>query len=83
MASSSMRVSGPSDVTIDPLPPTLESPVATIKALAHASGSGCTFVGQLERGERGASLKTLFSLSKVLGVEPSEIVRMVVKDLKA
>jgi transcriptional regulator with XRE-family HTH domain len=45
--------------------------------LGHASGSGRTYVGQLERGERGASLKTVFALSNVLGVEAAEVVRLV------
>lgn len=47
------------------------------EALGLAAGSGRTFVSQLERGERGASLKTLFRLAPELGVEPSEIVRIV------
>jgi transcriptional regulator with XRE-family HTH domain len=47
------------------------------EGLGNASGNGRTFVGQLERGERGASLKTLFALSKVLEVDAAEIVRLV------
>jgi transcriptional regulator with XRE-family HTH domain len=47
------------------------------EGLGNASGNGRTYVGQLERGERGPSLKTGFALSKVLEVEPSEVVRLV------
>lgn len=49
------------------------------ESLGNASGNGRTYVGQLERGERGATLKTLFSLAKVLDVPPSELVKMVEK----
>ena len=45
------------------------------ESLGLASGNGRTFVSQLERGERGASLKTLFRLAGALEVAPSEIVR--------
>lgn len=44
------------------------------EALGLASGNGRTFVSQLERGERGASLKTLFRLAQQLGLPASEIV---------
>ena len=47
------------------------------EALGLASGNGRTFVSQLERGERGASLKTLFRLAAVLDVSPTEIIRRV------
>ena len=45
------------------------------ESLGLASGNGRTFVSQLERGQRGESLKTIFRLSAVLQVRPSEIVR--------
>ena len=44
--------------------------------LGHDSGSGRTYVSQLERAEKGASLKTLFRLAGALDVEPSEVVRL-------
>jgi transcriptional regulator with XRE-family HTH domain len=47
------------------------------EALGLASGNGRTFVSQLERGERGASLKTIFRLAAELDTRPSEIVRLV------
>lgn len=47
------------------------------ESLGLASGNGRTFVSQLERGERGASVKTLFRLADVLDVSASEIVRQV------
>ena len=43
------------------------------KGLGDASDNGRTFVGQLERGKRGASLETVFALSRVLELEPDEI----------
>lgn len=51
------------------------------EGLGNASGNGRTYVGQLERGERGASLKTVFALATVLEVNPAEIVHRVEKDL--
>lgn len=51
------------------------------EALALAAGSGRTFVSQLERGERGASLKTLFRLAAELEVSPSEIVARVESEI--
>jgi len=53
------------------------------ESLGLASGNGRTFVSQLERGERGASLKTLFRLAEALGTAPSEIVRLVEVDLSS
>jgi transcriptional regulator with XRE-family HTH domain len=51
------------------------------ESLGLASGSGRTFVSQLERGERGASLKTLFRLAAVLGEPPAGIVHRVEVEL--
>jgi len=51
------------------------------ESLGLASGNGRTFVSQLERGQRGASLKTLFRLAAVLDVPPAEIVRRVEGEL--
>jgi transcriptional regulator with XRE-family HTH domain len=45
--------------------------------LGNDAGSGRTFIRDLERARRGASLKTLFRLAEQLGVTPSEIVRRV------
>jgi transcriptional regulator with XRE-family HTH domain len=45
--------------------------------LGNDSGTGRTFVSELERAKRGASLKTLFRLAPYLGVTPAEIVRRV------
>lgn len=52
------------------------------EALGLASGNGRTFVSQLERGERGASLKTLFRLAPCLDVSPSELVRRAESELR-
>jgi transcriptional regulator with XRE-family HTH domain len=47
------------------------------EALGLASGNGRTFVSQLERGERGASLKTLFRLAPCLDTTPTEVIAKV------
>ncbi len=52
------------------------------EAVGLASRSGRTYVSQLERGERGASLKMLFRLAPVLRVRPSEIVDSVERELE-
>jgi transcriptional regulator with XRE-family HTH domain len=51
------------------------------ESLGLASGNGRTFVSQLQRGQRGASLKTVFRLAVVLDVHPAEIVRRVEAEL--
>jgi transcriptional regulator with XRE-family HTH domain len=43
--------------------------------LGNESGSGRTYASQLERGERGPTLKALFRFARTLGVPPSDIVR--------
>ena len=43
--------------------------------LAAKSGYHRTYIGQLERGEKSPSLRTLFNLAKTLAVPVSEIVR--------
>ena len=45
--------------------------------LGNEAGSGRTFISDLERARRGASLKTVFRLAEQFGVTPSEIVRWV------
>ena len=52
------------------------------EALGHESQTGRTFISELERGAKGASLKTLFRLSVPLDVEPSEIIRLVEAELR-
>jgi transcriptional regulator with XRE-family HTH domain len=47
------------------------------ESLGHASDSGRTYISQLERGKRGASLKTLFRLAGQLQMTPSTLVAMV------
>jgi transcriptional regulator with XRE-family HTH domain len=49
--------------------------------LGNDAGSGRTYISELERGVKGASLKTIFRLAPLLGVEPAEIVRQVVVEL--
>jgi transcriptional regulator with XRE-family HTH domain len=47
------------------------------EALGHASGSGRTYIGELERGTKGPSLRMVFRLAEVLKIAPSEFVRRV------
>jgi len=51
--------------------------------LGHESGSGRTYISELERGEKGASLKTVFRLAVPLETEPSEIIRLVETELRS
>ena len=43
--------------------------------LGALSGYHRTYIGQLERGEKSPSLRTLFNLAGTLGVAPSKIIR--------
>ncbi|MGA2204542.1 MAG: helix-turn-helix transcriptional regulator [Terriglobales bacterium] len=45
--------------------------------LAARSGYHRTYIGQLERGEKSPSLRTIFNLSSALKVGPSTLVRRV------
>ena len=45
--------------------------------LGARSGYHRTYIGQLERGEKSPSLRTIFNLSSVLKVSPSVLVRRV------
>lgn len=51
--------------------------------LGHEAESGRTYISQLERGEKGPSLKMVFRLSAVLGISASELVRRVERRLQA
>jgi len=43
--------------------------------LSFECGSHRTYIGQLERGQKSPSLRTIFKLAKALKVLPSELVR--------
>lgn len=45
--------------------------------LGFKSGSHRTYIGQLERGEKSPSLRTILNLASVLKVRPSEILKEV------
>lgn len=45
-------------------------------------GSGRTFVSELERAKRGATLKTVFRLAHGLGVSASEMVAEVEREMR-
>ncbi len=52
---------------------TRQSLKLTQAQVAEKAGIDASFYGQLERGTNTASLKTLFAVAAVLGVEPSEL----------
>lgn len=45
--------------------------------LAARAGYHRTYIGQLERGEKSPSLRTLFNLAATLEVNPSSLIRRV------
>jgi transcriptional regulator with XRE-family HTH domain len=49
--------------------------------LGNDSTSGRTYISELERGEKGASLKTVFRLAPHLGVSPAELVGLVESEI--
>lgn len=50
--------------------------------LGAKSGYHRTYIGQLERGEKSPSLRTLFNIAASLGVPPSRIVKSVEQVLR-
>jgi transcriptional regulator with XRE-family HTH domain len=52
-----------------------ESRSLSQEELAARSGYHRTYIGQLERGEKSPSLRTLFNIAGALDVKASEIVR--------
>jgi transcriptional regulator with XRE-family HTH domain len=49
--------------------------------LAARAGYHRTYIGQLERGEKSPSLRTLLNISITLGVSPSALIRKVERSL--
>jgi transcriptional regulator with XRE-family HTH domain len=47
------------------------------EALAFKGGYHRTYIGQLERGEKSPSLRTIFALGGTLGIPPSELLKEV------
>jgi len=43
----------------------------------NRAGYHRTYIGQLERGEKSPSLRTLFNVSATLGISPSVLIRRV------
>lgn len=54
-----------------------ESSDLSQEELAARAGYHRTYIGQLERGEKSPSLRTLFNLSATLEVSPSVLIRRV------
>lgn len=52
------------------------------EALGNQTGTGRTYVSQLERAEKGATIKTLFRLARQLDVRPSEVIRLLEAELE-
>ena len=53
----------------------------TQEELAFQSGYHPTYIGQLERGTKSPSLRTLISLASVLQTHPSELLKSVEREL--
>jgi len=49
--------------------------------LASRAGYHRTYIGQLERGEKSPSLRTIFNLSSTLQVNPSVLIRRVERSI--
>jgi transcriptional regulator with XRE-family HTH domain len=49
--------------------------------LAARAGYHRTYIGQLERGEKSPSLRTIFKLSSALEVRPSALIRRVERSM--
>lgn len=51
------------------------------EALAFEGGYHRTYIGQLERGEKSPSLRTVFDLAKALKTSPTEMIRQAENNL--
>jgi len=47
----------------------------SIRVFAHKAGCHWSFVGQVERGERNVSLRTVVRFAYVLEVDPGDLLR--------
>jgi transcriptional regulator with XRE-family HTH domain len=47
----------------------------TQEELAHAAGLHWTYVGQIERGERNATIKNVLKIARGLSVDPAQLVQ--------
>ena len=55
----------------------------TQTALAERCDLDRTYISMLERGQKNASIKTIFKICKALKVTPSELLRQTEHDLKS
>ena len=51
--------------------------------LAERAGYHRTYIGQLERGEKSLSLRTLFNISVTSSINPSALIRRVERSIAA
>jgi len=58
-----------------------ESRSLSQEELAARAGYHRTYIGQLERGEKSPSLRTIFNLSSTLQVNPSVLIRRVERSI--
>jgi transcriptional regulator with XRE-family HTH domain len=58
-----------------------ESQSLSQEALGFRSGYHRTYIGQLERGEKSASLRTIVNLAATLNIRPSLLIRRMERDL--
>jgi transcriptional regulator with XRE-family HTH domain len=50
-------------------------------SFAHQTGYHRNYVGQLERGEKSPSLNALFDFAGSFGMKPSELLRLVEREI--
>lgn len=50
--------------------------------LGHLINSGRTYISELERGQKGATLKTIFRLAEGLHTKPTELIQLVEAELE-
>jgi transcriptional regulator with XRE-family HTH domain len=58
-----------------------ESQALSQEELGFRSGYHRTYIGQLERGEKSASLRTIVNLAATLNIRPSLLIRRMERDL--
>ena len=73
----SARISSPEQAFGRVLRKAREEKAVSQEALAYIGGFHRTYIGQLERGEKSPSLRTIFALAGSLDVTPSNLLKEV------